>query len=238
MNKSAGGVLARLANAGWIGAAAVTAAALVWAWLGGWQLNVIESASMAPTLQRNSLAVIAPSAPGAVREGDVIAFRDRSRNGVRVIHRVANATEQNGVRFFETKGDANKSADTWLVPEGDVEGRLIFRARHLGAAVHGLSTPVGPALLVGVPVLALVIGEIRHRRTAPRWAAYVCPTCGTGRAALGRRSDVDAEQVAEAGLVGGVVLDRAERDPVVVGDGVPTRGDLGPAPRARVPQLG
>jgi signal peptidase len=155
-----------LAVALWMGAAGLAVAALAWAWLGGWQLDVIQSGSMAPAMQRNSLAVVIPVVSSNVHRGDVVAFTDRSRDGARVIHRVERVIVQHGNRFFETKGDANAAPDTWLVPGGDVQGRLGWRARHLGAVVRALAPPVGPIVLIGFPLCGLLLTELRGRRSA------------------------------------------------------------------------
>ena len=163
--------LRRVIAIAWLAAVTTAVAVLVWAWVGGWQLDVIQSGSMAPTMQRNSLAVVVPATAGVVRKGDVVAFTDRSRGGVPVIHRVRRVIHQHGETFLETKGDANPSVDSWLVPGGDVQGRLVWRARHVGAVVRSLAPPVGPAVLIGVPLLGLVVGEIRARRRRRQFVA-------------------------------------------------------------------
>src|SRR5256885_7267552 len=57
--------IARAARVGlkatWVCAVAALATALAWAWVAGWQLDVVQSGSMAPTLARNSLVVIVPA---------------------------------------------------------------------------------------------------------------------------------------------------------------------------------
>jgi len=146
-------------------------AALGWAWIAGWQLDVVQSGSMAPLMQRNSLAVVAPILSADVHRGDVIAFRDPTRAGVRVIHRVNRVYEQHGRRYFETKGDANLTPDSWLVASHDINGRLVWQARHVGVMVRALATPLGPVLLIGVPLAGLLLSEVaglRNRRNRQR----------------------------------------------------------------------
>lgn len=147
-----------------------------WAWLAGWRLNVVESGSMTPLLQRNSLAVVVPTYGPAVGEGDVVVFADRSRGGVQVMHRVVRVIEQGGGRFYETKGDANAVPDRWLVPAAQVHGRLVFQLAHAGAALRALAFPRGAVVLVGVPLLIGLVGEVRDSRR--RRVRGVCPTCG------------------------------------------------------------
>jgi signal peptidase len=154
---------------------------MVFAWFAGWRLDVIESGSMAPILHRNSVAVVVPVHGPAVEQGDVIAFRDSSRRGQEIIHRVVDVVDHGQGRFYKTKGDANPTADTWLVPASAVQARMAFRISHLGALTRALAPPRGPFILVGFPLLCGLVAELRIRFRVRRHAA--CPTCGA-RAAL------------------------------------------------------
>jgi signal peptidase I len=154
---------------------------MVFAWFAGWRLDVIESGSMAPILHRNSVAVVIPVHGASVTRGEVIAFRDYSRHGQEVIHRVVDVVDHGQGRFYKTKGDANPTVDTWLVPASAVQARMAFHVSHLGALTRALAPPRGPFILVGLPLLCGFVAELRSRVRVRRHAA--CPTCGA-RAAL------------------------------------------------------
>jgi signal peptidase len=150
--------------------------AMGFAWFAGWRLDVVESESMAPILHRNSVAVVVPVHGAAVREGDVIAFTDYSRGGQEVIHRVIAVVDHGQGRFYQTKGDANPTPDTWLVPAGAVAARMDLHVAHLGALTRVLAPPRGLILLVGVPLLFGAVAELRLRLRVRRHGQ--CPKCG------------------------------------------------------------
>ena len=154
----------RAATAAWFVLCAGSAAALTWAWLAGVRLDVVESESMAPTLHRNSLAVIAPVRSSDVEVGDVVSYRDATRGGRNMLHRVAEVHRVNGSTLFETRGDANNVSDSWLVSERHVDGRLVWRMRRLGAVVRALRPSAARLPLVIVPLGLFVVAEWRTRR--------------------------------------------------------------------------
>jgi signal peptidase I len=154
---------------------AAAVAAMGWAWFAGWRLDVVESESMAPILHRNSVAIVVPTHGAVVQQGDVIAFNDYSRGGREVIHRVINVVDQGQGRFYETKGDANPTPDSWLVPASAVQARMSIHIAHLGAVTRALAPPRGLFFLIGLPLLLGLIAEVRIRMRTPR---HECPACG------------------------------------------------------------
>lgn len=164
----------------WVGApvAAVTVALALplatlfgAAWVGGWRLQAVETSSMDPTLPAGSMLVSEPIDPADVAPGMVVAFvhpEDRSRV---VSHRIVRVLERRDGLFFRTKGDANREVDSHLVPASDVRSRVRWHVPDLGAIVRWLAWPRGFLVLVVVPALLLVAGEVRdlvRRRRADR----------------------------------------------------------------------
>lgn len=77
------------------------------------------------------------SMTGSINKGDAIIYRRHDehenlknkiivfkRNNVMIVHRVIKVYTLNGEYVFQTKGDANESADNWLVEEKDVLGTV------------------------------------------------------------------------------------------------------------------
>jgi signal peptidase len=154
-----------------------TVAAMAFAWFAGWRLDVVESESMSPILHRNSVAVVVPAHGATVHKGDVIAFNDYSRGGREVVHRVIDVVDHGQGLFFQTKGDANPTPDTWLVPASAVQARMTFQIAHLGAVTRALAPPRGLFFLVGGPLVLGALAEVRLRVRTQRHTQ--CPTCGT-----------------------------------------------------------
>jgi signal peptidase len=153
----------------WFAALGLVLAALGAAFLGGWRLDVVTSDSMAPELPKDSLAVTSPVRARAVQKDDVVAFRDPLDRSHIVLHRVIKVVGRGENLAFRTQGDANAKPDPVLVPAADLRSRLRFHVPRLGAAVRVASSPVGKAVILGVPALILLFGEfmrMRKRRTA------------------------------------------------------------------------
>src|SRR5262245_19486298 len=133
----------------------------------GWQLQVIETGSMEPRIPAGSLAVVEPIDAADVRVGMTIVFEDPAEHGRLVAHRVV-ARLPGRALAWQTKGDANATADAYPVPATAVEGRVRWTIPHLGSIASSLATPITGVLLVGVPLALLAATELvaltRRRR--------------------------------------------------------------------------
>lgn len=100
-----------------------------------------------------------------LQRGDVIAFME---GGIAVTHRIVDMeTDENGVRQFITKGDANNVADQNPVKEEQIVGIYKGRVPRLGDFAMFLQEPIGMMIFIGIPVLAFLIYDIirRHLET-------------------------------------------------------------------------
>jgi signal peptidase len=141
----------------------------VLAWLSGWRIQTVETASMEPTVPAGSAVVVEPIDASAVRIGMPIAFRDEHRAGQMVTHRVIEVLDRPAGLAFRTQGDANDSPDALLVSGRAVEGRMRWHVPYLGQGLGWLAWPWGFAALVAAPLALLLVGETaawRRRRTA------------------------------------------------------------------------
>ncbi len=112
----------------------------------GYQKFVVETGSMVPTLDPGDLVVDRP-ARGDFHVGDIITFRHGQGNDL-VTHRIVEITPQG----IKTKGDANRTADAWTIPDDFVVGVVAFHIPKGGYVVTFLSQPAG----IGAVALALV----------------------------------------------------------------------------------
>lgn len=120
---------------------------------------VVVSASMSPTIAAGDAVLVNDVAPRAVSTGDVITFRTDDGSAV-VTHRVVGVTERNGTRRFRTQGDANAQPDPGFVTPEELVGRVMLVVPYLGQAIAFVQSDAGLILLVGVPVLLLILGEL------------------------------------------------------------------------------
>lgn len=146
---------------------------LVACWLLGWQLQSVQSGSMAPTYPVGSLLVTGQMDAGDVEPGMAIVFEDPREPGRLVTHRVVRPAPGDALAFV-TQGDANATADPAPVPARLVRGRVLWSIFGLGSAMDWLQWPRSFVLLVVVPGALLGVAEWRahrRRREPPAMAA-------------------------------------------------------------------
>lgn len=135
----------------------------------GWQLVVVLSGSMEPTLPVGSVALVEPSHAASVRVGDVLTFRlpegatNRPQGKViQVTHRVVEVLQQGQTLGFRTQGDANDQPDEYIVPADNVVGTVRWQVPHAGYLADRVRTRTGFLLLVALPGALIVAGELRN----------------------------------------------------------------------------
>ena len=134
-----------------VGSATVTlvllAAVVIWGYGTDSRPYVVVSGSMRPTIEVGDALVVRPV--DVVDVGDVLTF---TQQGHVVTHRVTSIRESG----YETKGDANPSADPGIVSPDAVVGTAVARVPWAGYALVYLQQPSGIASLA---VLPLVVGQ-------------------------------------------------------------------------------
>ena len=143
----------------------------------GYHRYVITSGSMSGTFDRGAIIYDDAVAVSELRVGDVITYTpppDSGKTG-RVTHRIVwVGRNAGGERAFQTKGDANPTADPWkfALPERP-QARVAFHVPYLGYAFAALSERkvrmlviALPALLVALSVLAGMWREAGRARSA------------------------------------------------------------------------
>jgi len=140
------------------------------AFLFGWKFQPIETGSMAPHYPAGSLAVVEPIDGSDVQPGITLVFEDPRDRSRLVAHRVVKALS-GASPTWQTKGDANADPDPFPVPASAVQGRVRWSIPSLGWIVSAVRGPQAVALLVGLPLLLLLLLEVRDRRRGPRFCS-------------------------------------------------------------------
>jgi signal peptidase len=135
----------------------------------GWQLQVVETSSMEPLYPQGSLAVVEPLDGSDVRTGMTVVFHDRFQHRL-IAHRVVGAVKGEPATW-RTKGDANRTEDPAPVRAADVRGRVRWAVPRMGRVGVWLRGDHARWLLIGVPIAALVLNELRGRSAAARHGA-------------------------------------------------------------------
>ena len=124
---------------------------------------IIISPSMIPKIQVYDAVVDVKAMPSSIKVGDIITFvsEDALSYGKTITHRVVGLDQDSNGRYrYRTKGDNNNVADSWIVPEKNVIGKVVFRIPQLGYLQQFLSTAYGWVIAIVLPCLVIVIYDI------------------------------------------------------------------------------
>ena len=125
---------------------------------GNFQAKIVQSGSMEPAIKTGSIVIIRSEATYEV--GDVITFGKDTKTQVPTTHRIIEINGTGPLRTFTTKGDANDTADPTVTRLADIHGKVFLSIPYLGYILAFARKPLGFALLVGLPALAIILDEI------------------------------------------------------------------------------
>lgn len=127
----------------------------------GYRLIAIKSGSMRPAFDVGDLVVSRAVAPGEVRPGDIVTFRDPEFGQELVTHRVVSVRLHDSTAAFVTKGDANRAGERWSVPASGHVGREVAVVTGLGRILAS-TTPLLAISLIVVAAIALIAFVLRR----------------------------------------------------------------------------
>jgi signal peptidase I len=125
---------------------------------GNVKVLTVLSGSMEPGIHTGAVVVVKPAAD--YRIGDIITFGPASKTKIPTTHRIQEIKVEGGSPVYTTKGDANNAADTSQVQKKDVIGKVLFSVPWAGYAVEFAKKPIGFALIIIIPALAIISDEI------------------------------------------------------------------------------
>ena len=125
-------------------------------------LYTIISPSMTPNINVYDVVVAVKTDTSKLKVGDVISFytNEVNVNGLTITHRVYQIIEQDGVRYYKTKGDYNQYVDKWTVSEADIVGKVLFKLPQLGRVQFFLGSRGGWLIAILIPALAIIAYDI------------------------------------------------------------------------------
>lgn len=122
----------------------------------GIQSMVVLTGSMEPSISTGSVIFVTPA--DFYQTGEAIAFKNIQ--GITITHRIVEKLDQDGAIVFKTRGDANNSPDSELIPKSSVIGKQVFTVPYLGRLTAFLRTPIGFVALIIVPAIIFILGEL------------------------------------------------------------------------------
>lgn len=134
--------------------------------IGGLFPMIILTDSMTPEFSSGDLIICQTAKAEDIQEGDIICFYDPAGNGTTTVtHRVTKVTaDDSGALAWETKGDANNTGDSMLVPADNLVGLYRRHFAGLGNIAMFMQTTQGLILCVICPIILLVAYDVLRRR--------------------------------------------------------------------------
>lgn len=134
--------------------------------IGGIFPMIILTDSMQPEFASGDLIICHTIEPEEVQKGDIICFYDPAGNGTTTVtHRVVKITkDDSGSLAWETKGDANNTEDSILVPAKNLVGIYQSHFSGLGNIAMFMQTTQGLIICVICPIILLVAYDVIRRR--------------------------------------------------------------------------
>lgn len=125
---------------------------------------VVLSGSMLPEIGIKDIVVTKKVAAEDLDIGDIVTFvsPDSRYGGISITHRIIDKyyDESLGNYSYRTKGDNNNVADSALVPNENVLGRVILKIPKLGYLQDLLASKGGLIIVVLIPCLAILSYDI------------------------------------------------------------------------------
>jgi signal peptidase len=122
----------------------------------GYQVRLVESGSMEPTVPLGSIVFTTQVETYAV--GDIITFK-RTVNDEVITHRIVELTDNEEQIIYSTQGDANNVSDRYQVLPQEILGKVVWHLPRIGFVVDFVKKPLGFSLIIGVPALLIAFEE-------------------------------------------------------------------------------
>lgn len=143
----------------------------------------VLSGSMEPAIHTGSAVIAQPVPSEDLRVGDVIVFSPSPQAELPLVHRIVKIREQGGVKYYATRGDANRSGDVAEVSLPQTAWRVWYGVPWAGYVISFASGSIGRLFLVLIPLGGLVVMNLADWLKCHLRSRAFCP--GQRRAAAG-----------------------------------------------------
>jgi signal peptidase len=147
----------------------------------GGKLLSVQSGSMVPAINKGDLVQVKNVPDSELAVGDVITYVSQDKKTT-ITHRISGILENDpSGNNIVTKGDANANADK-PIEAASVVGRVERTIPYAGYAVDFIKQPLGLILIIYLPALVVIVGEMK-RLTAyyRRFKLYALPGLTSSR---------------------------------------------------------
>lgn len=124
----------------------------------GYNFYVVMSGSMEPSIHTGSIVGIKEENEYEIQ--DVVTIMQQNNTSETYTHRIVEKRNENEIKTFKTKGDANETADPDPVDEKQILGRVFISIPVIGYIVHFAKQPTGFILMIIVPSVIIAASEM------------------------------------------------------------------------------
>lgn len=124
-----------------------------------YKIYSVVSGSMEPTIKTGSIVFVKPVKQYSVN--DIVTMKS-SEPRKTVTHRIITKIVKNGRVSYETKGDANKSADTQELLSQNIIGKVFLTVPYLGYPIGYSKTLPGLIFMIIIPATIIAYGELMN----------------------------------------------------------------------------
>ena len=126
-----------------------------------YQMRIVESGSMSPTIPIGSVVLVRAHPSYSVH--DVINFK-RATDLEEVTHRIIGISQVSGETVYTVQGDANNAPDQKPVLASEVIGSVWFSLPYVGYIIDFARKPIGFAIIIGIPALWMILEQVQKIR--------------------------------------------------------------------------
>ena len=127
----------------------------------GWNAADIASGSMYPELKVGTMVMAKTVSPSELKANDIIVFKPEATDETPICHRIVEV--KNTIpRTFQTKGDYDPTADTFMLPSANIIGRVDISVPVMGYLVLFVKSTIGLILCLIVPAVLLLVILFRY----------------------------------------------------------------------------
>lgn len=122
----------------------------------GYKNFIIVSQSMEPTIMVGDAIFMKEVDENEIHVNDIISFHDGEDINT---HRIIRISEENGIKYYTTKGDNNKREDKNKVTYKDIEGKYQFKISNFGIVVGILQSKITLFVLIIAVILNIYFNK-------------------------------------------------------------------------------
>ncbi|MFA5933125.1 MAG: signal peptidase I [Microgenomates group bacterium] len=130
---------------------------------GGYRLFLVRSGSMEPAVKTGSIVLVAPQTKYSA--GDIVTFLNKTTAKLKdpnstTTHRITKVSDDEGRPTYQTKGDANRSADMESITQRQILGKVLLVIPLIGYLIAFTKTQVGFIAFIIVPITLIIFSEL------------------------------------------------------------------------------